>query len=977
MKKVLTILLILNSNIILSQNSNELERLFESGNYSLYVSYFEEIYNKKSFDIIDHGDVSNYIVSLLNSNFNYKSSLPSRKLKPLKNKIENYILLNRKSTRSFLLKEYGKFQFNQGKFKLSIKFLELLDKKDSESNYLLGLSLFNDKNYSDAKKYLNLLNNEKYLNDKNYLLGVIAYLNNNFKESLEYFNVIEKEEIKRKFLQYQISIYFLNGQYNRATELLKSINDNVENADYCYYYIGKSYFELNDYKNTLEVFSKINKKLDRDDEIHFTKAYSYYMLKDYDIAKIQFKTLTEKRNNYSQVSSFYLGMIFLDQKEINIAKNYFYAAYRNDFNETYTKRSLLNYAKTIYELGDHDLSIAVLEKMKNLYPSFKSDEVESLLSENYFMTNNYSKIIQYLNTKKNISDDDKIKFQYVTYQKGINEFNRGNFKNSIGYFNLSQRYTLDKNIYLKSVKNKAEAYFIGNNFQLSIDEILKILDNLSSSNTVELNLLLGYSYFNINDYKNASFYLKKYIDAKSDNYSSEDIDPLLRLADSYYASKQFLKSIDTYNQLISLDESNKNYINYQIGLCYYGINNFTKSIEFMDKVIINSEKSLDDDATFRKAQIYFENSEFDKSIENYTKVIEEYRFSSYVPYSYLNRATSYFNLRAYDQAEVDYLYILNNIKDSDLQSQSILGLQKTVSYTDNFSQLNELINTYKDNFPDNDNIKIIQFDNFRNLYFNQKYKELIEYANDINISDENIYNSYETNYFLAESYYKLNQLENAENTYNILIDSINSKYYSRSLNRLANINLKLKLYDKSLEFYKSLELNSKNNRERVDAYIGSLTNYYFLKKYDSVHYYSSLINNYDKISFNNRNKINLLNAKSFIDKGNFSNAIDMLLTTINLVKDESAVEANYLLAKIFYDQSLETQALETLYSLNENFSNYDYWVGRSYLLIAEIFISMGESFQAKATLESLLENTEINEIKNNAEELLNKIQYDE
>lgn len=977
MKKVLTILLILNSNIILSQNSNELERLFESGNYSLYVSYFEEIYNKKSFDIIDHGDVSNYIVSLLNSNFNYKSSLPSRKLKPLKNKIENYILLNRKSTRSFLLKEYGKFQFNQGKFKLSIKFLELLDKKDSESNYLLGLSLFNDKNYSDAKKYLDLLNNEKYLNDKNYLLGVIAYLNNNFKESLEYFNVIEKEEIKRKFLQYQISIYFLNGQYNRATELLKSINDNVENADYCYYYIGKSYFELNDYKNTLEVFSKINKKLDRDDEIHFTKAYSYYMLKDYDIAKIQFKTLTEKRNNYSQVSSFYLGMIFLDQKEINIAKNYFYAAYRNDFNETYTKRSLLNYAKTIYELGDHDLSIAVLEKMKNLYPSFKNDEVESLLSENYFMTNNYSKIIQYLNTKKNISDDDKIKFQYVTYQKGINEFNRGNFKNSIGYFNLSQRYTLDKNIYLKSVKNKAEAYFIGNNFQLSIDEILKILDNLSSSNTVELNLLLGYSYFNINDYKNASFYLKKYIDAKSDNYSSEDIDPLLRLADSYYASKQFLKSIDTYNQLISLDESNKNYINYQIGLCYYGINNFTKSIEFMDKVIINSEKSLDDDATFRKAQIYFENSEFDKSIENYTKVIEEYRFSSYVPYSYLNRATSYFNLRAYDQAEVDYLYILNNIKDSDLQSQSILGLQKTVSYTDNFSQLNELINTYKDNFPDNDNIKIIQFDNFRNLYFNQKYKELIEYANDINISDENIYNSYETNYFLAESYYKLNQLENAENTYNILIDSINSKYYSRSLNRLANINLKLKLYDKSLEFYKSLELNSKNNRERVDAYIGSLTNYYFLKKYDSVHYYSSLINNYDKISFNNRNKINLLNAKSFIDKGNFSNAIDMLLTTINLVKDESAVEANYLLAKIFYDQSLETQALETLYSLNENFSNYDYWVGRSYLLIAEIFISMGESFQAKATLESLLENTEINEIKNNAEELLNKIQYDE
>ena len=243
--------------------------------------------------------------------------------------------------------------------------------------------------------------------------------------------------------------------------------------------------------------------------------------------------------------------------------------------------------------------------------------------------------------------------------------------------------------------------------------------------------------------------------------------------------------------------------------------------------------------------------------------------------------------------------------------------------------------------------------------------------------EENIYNAYETYYFLGESFYKLNELENAESTYLVLLDSVNSKYYSRSINRLANIYLKSKVYEKSLNFYKKLEENSKNNRERVEAYIGSLTNYYFLKKYDSVHYYSTLINNYDKISFNNRNKINLLNAKSFIEKENYSNAIDMLLTTINLVKDESAVEANYLLAKIFYDRSQESQALETLYSLNENFSNYEYWVGKSYLLIGEIFLSMGESFQAKATLESLLENTDITEIQFEAEKILSKIQIDE
>ena len=150
-----------------------------------------------------------------------------------------------------------------------------------------------------------------------------------------------------------------------------------------------------------------------------------------------------------------------------------------------------------------------------------------------------------------------------------------------------------------------------------------------------------------------------------------------------------------------------------------------------------------------------------------------------------------------------------------------------------------------------------------------------------------------------------------------------------------------------------------------------------MKNYDSVQYFSSQINNFDKISFNNRNKINLLSAKSFLESGNTSTGIDKLLTTINLVKDESAAEANYLLAKIFYDQGQKNQALESLYSLNENFSNYEFWVGKSYILIADIFISMGENFQAIATLESLIENSNINQIKNEAEKLKNKISIDD
>ena len=481
----------------------------------------------------------------------------------------------------------------------------------------------------------------------------------------------------------------------------------------------------------------------------------------------------------------------------------------------------------------------------------------------------------------------------------------------------------------------------------------------------------------MNEYLNASKYLKNYLDSKDNKFSSKDIDPILRLADSYYASKNFNSSIKYYNTALQNSDINRNYIIYQIGLCYYGLDDFTKSIEYMDKVILNSEKSLDDDAIFRKAQIYFENSEFDKSIINYNLIIDEYKYSEYISYSFLNRATSYFNLKSYDQAEDDYLYILKNIFDEKIQSQAILGMQKIVSFTNNFTQLNSLITEYKNRFPDNDNVLKIQFDNIRNLYFNQKYDDLISYVDEIFSQDEQVFNKYETNYYLAESFFKTNKYEKASPVYETLLDSLNSKYFSRSLNRLAQINLNQKNYNTSLNYYRKLEKNSKNNRERIDSYIGSLTNYYYLKNYDSVHFYSSQINSFNKISFNNRNKINLLSAKSFLDSGDITKGIDKLLTTINLVNDESAAEANYLLAKVFYSQSQKNQALETLYALNENFSNYDYWVGKSYLLIADIFISMNEEFQANATLESLIDNTDIDEIRDEALELKNKIDLNE
>ena len=383
-----------------AQVQEKLDQYFLSENYALYISHFEDKYLSEDFDNINSTHVSNYIISLLKSNFNSSGIVPSRKLKNLKNHIENYILSNKTNTSDRLLYEYGKSEFNSDRFNSSVKYLEKITFKNDEIYFLLGVSEFNIKNYKKFKNYLELVDDQQYVEKKNFFLGVISYLENDLESALNYFNNISNTDLENKYLQYLVSINFINNDYKETISLKNRINENVDNIDYCLFFIGKAHFILEEYQNSIDVLTKLDSKVDREDEISFMIGYSHYRNGDFNLSKELFKSLSYKSSVYSQYASFYLGMIFLDENDFNLSKNYFYASFKQDNDANYTKKSLINYAKSIYELGDYELSIAVLNKYKKSYPDDDFSEIDELLSENYFMTNNYSRIISFINSKR-------------------------------------------------------------------------------------------------------------------------------------------------------------------------------------------------------------------------------------------------------------------------------------------------------------------------------------------------------------------------------------------------------------------------------------------------------------------------------------------------------------------------------------------------------------------------------------------------
>ena len=52
--------------------------------------------------------------------------------------------------------------------------------------------------------------------------------------------------------------------------------------------------------------------------------------------------------------------------------------------------------------------------------------------------------------------------------------------------------------------------------------------------------------------------------------------------------------------------------------------------------------------------------------------------------------------------------------------------------------------------------------------------------------------------------------------------------------------------------------------------------------------------------------------------------------------------------------------------MNENFSAYDNWLGKAFLLIADNYVALNELFQAKATVNSIIQYSPVKEIVDEA-----------
>jgi tetratricopeptide (TPR) repeat protein len=94
--------------------------------------------------------------------------------------------------------------------------------------------------------------------------------------------------------------------------------------------------------------------------------------------------------------------------------------------------------------------------------------------------------------------------------------------------------------------------------------------------------------------------------------------------------------------------------------------------------------------------------------------------------------------------------------------------------------------------------------------------------------------------------------------------------------------------------------------------------------------------------------------------------------------NEKCVESKYMVARILFESGSFKASLDTCLKLKNKYASYEYWMAKTFVLMADNYYATGNAFQAKATLESIVQNYEGDAVLlNEAREKLEKIRTEE
>lgn len=854
--------------------------------------------------------------------------------------------------------------------------------QQSEGHFKWGYSYFNQKKLKEALEQFNFVKKQSnaYAPAANYYAGFIEYSNGKFDEALIDLKKAEGSPSYANIVPYLIAnIYYKQGRYDTLLEYANSIKGrSVSNAGEIAMLVADAEYFKGDFKKAIDSYEKyFANHAKAETGLLFRAGYAHYAAGNTEKGIEYLGKAAATKDTVSYYASYYLGILYLKQGNKQNALNAFNYAKKNPKDKNLAQESSFQYAKVSYDAGKPDLAIDEFENFLKAYPdNIHTVEVKELLAQAYVNGNNFNKAIEYIEGLPSRNQYINQAYQKAAFLKGSELFNKEDYPGAVEYFSKSLQYPIDPTFVALASFWSAEAYSLGKKWEEAITNYQRVV-GLGGAVDPEILLKsrygLGYAHYNLKAYDKSLFNFKEFTNKGSKN-TPNYADGVTRLADCYYVSKQYDEALTQYNKAKSLGSPDNDYVLLQSGVIFGLQRKYTQARnQFTELVKTYPKSQYRDDAMFQRAQFDIEQGNYQVAIEGLSELIREGTASPFLPYAYMRRGASNFNLKQFDRTIQDYATVVQRFPNHPAAQEALLPLQEALSSAGRSGEFENYLTQFKSANPDNKSLEGLEYETAKNFYFNQEYQKAITGLQGFLNSYPQTANKLEAQYYIAESYYRLRDFDKALPIYKELSNINTFQLANRTVARAGEIEFMQAKYSDAINSFHRVEKLATNKKDQYNAWSGLMESFYLSEQYDSADHYARIILERGNVNAGAENKASLYLGKTAMARGDFESAKDEFLNTLNAARDEYGAEAKFLLAQLFHNQKEYKQSNETLISLNNDFAEYQEWVGKSYLLMADNYAALNNAFQARATLQSLVDNFPLQNIKEAARKKIQEL----
>ena len=892
-----------------------------------------------------------------------------------------------------------------------------------ESLFTLGLIYFDLGRYALCRKnHLILIYqypNSDYIGSSMYWIGESYSAEGKLDEAIDFLTQAIEDKASNKFRDHSLyalaSVYEKMRDYGNAVKYydqLLTYHPNSPLALQAQVRIGVCYFYLKDYYNSiLELNNPSLRDLPKENlaEALYLLANSHYRVEEYSNAEKIYSEIIEKFPASAVYRNAQYGLAWSLFQQSKYNESYVVFNILSEGDDSTAIKSFIWKGESKRYSGNPNGALAIFDDLLKRYPENPSASfVESLIGLIYFNQNKLDLSNQYLSNAT--SSDDPITRAKAFTMIGEIELRKKNYVKARGNFEPAIRITDSASeVHIRALLGMGVSLYHLGDYQLVVDNLReaetidpkfesdkinfymaesyfslgKFQEALSRYNSIsskdedyvkQVTYSKGYCYFNLGSYSNAAYQFSEFVEKYSNDIRATDAE--LRLADSYFGSKNFAAASKIFKQIFQSGKysSDDPYAYYQYAQALYKSGESEAAItEFRNLQQKFPDSKYAESSLFTIGFIRFQEGEFNEAIIDYRNVLQVYKNSSLTPVVYYSIGDAYFNLGLYDSAIVNYRNVLAKYPSSEYVFDAINGMQYSYVSMGKSDEAVVLIDRFVGQNP---NLKFSDQIFFKKgeIYYSQRdynnakssYQEfVVRYPNSSFVP--------EAYYWLGKSSQNLKQDDEAIFYFNKVFES-----YPGSESAAVSVIELGKMYELNGNYPASINVLEQASSKLKDS--PRLPEVLFLKgtAYIKVDDIQKAYGTFEELSMYHTETIFADRAKfemGLIDlaTGKYDVADNHFLEVAEKRTDDLGARSQYHYGLSLFDQGKYSEAISALVRVRTVYSQYEPWLSRSYLLLGDCYLKLNDKRQAEEMYRVVVTKHKGNELGEEARQKINKI----